>query len=218
MTHASVPPENRARLGIADSLVRLSVGVEDVADLRAELDDRVGLSCGVSSTESIPAQSTGDAGSTGRPLVSVVMATYNRSNIIGYSIRSLLASTLQDWELIVVGDACTDDTEAVVAAFSDPRIRFVNLERNCGEQSGPNNAGVALARGRYLAFLNHDDLWLPGHLAALLGAIEADRADLAFSIGMLVVQTTARWILLGRGGHQHGPLSHRDGRCRPRCG
>ena len=141
----------------------------------------------MSSTESIPAQSTGDAGATGRPLVSVIMATYNRSNIIGYSIRSLLASTLQDWELIVVGDACTDDTEAVVAAFSDPRIRFINLERNCGEQSGPNNAGVALARGRYVAFLNHDDLWLPGHLAALLGAIEVDRADLAFSIGMIVV-------------------------------
>ena len=140
----------------------------------------------MSSTQSIPAQSTGDAGSTGRPLVSVIMATYNRSNIIGYSIRSLLASTQQDWELIVVGDACTDDTEAVVAAFSDPRIRFVNLERNCGEQSGPNNAGVALARGRYLAFLNHDDLWLPGHLTALLDAIQADRADLAFSIGMLV--------------------------------
>src|SRR5690606_24951720 len=96
-----------------------------------------------------------------RPLVSVVMATYNRSNIIVYAIESLRANTLQDWELIVVGDCCTDDTETVVSAFGDQRIRFINLPENCGEQSGPNNFGVGLARGKYLAFLNHDDMWFP---------------------------------------------------------
>ena len=61
----------------------------------------------------------------------------------------------------MVGDHCTDDTEAVVAGFADPRITWVNLAENAGEQSGPNNEGIRRARGRYLAFLNHDDSVFP---------------------------------------------------------
>lgn len=121
------------------------------------------------------------------PLVSVVTATYNRSNVLRFAIDSLLRQTLTDWELLVVGDACTDDTAAVVDGFGDARIRFVNLAVNTGEQSGPNNEGVRLARGRYLAFLNHDDLWLPHHLAALVERLEHDPdADLVFSLTCLV--------------------------------
>src|SRR4051812_41373880 len=93
------------------------------------------------------------------PLVTVINATYNRSRVLAHAVESVRRSTLQDWELIVVGDHCTDDSAAVVAACADARVRFVNLPRNTGEQSGPNNEGVRLARGRYLAFLNHDDLY-----------------------------------------------------------
>jgi len=93
-----------------------------------------------------------------------------------------LWQTLTDWELIVVGDACTDDTAEVVASFGDERIQFVNLERNVGEQSGPNNEGVRRARGRYVAFLNHDDLWLPHHLETLVDAIDRSGAGLVFSL------------------------------------
>lgn len=128
------------------------------------------------------------------PLVSIVMATYNRSNILGYAIQSALASTLQDWELIIVGDCCTDDTAEVVAAFGDARIRFVNLEINYGEQTGPNNVGVSLARGTYLAFLNHDDLWLPDHLQSSIDVIERTGADLVFDQG-LVIQSTWNHIV-----------------------
>ena len=95
------------------------------------------------------------------PLVSIVIATYNRSQVVAHAIASVRRSTITDWELIVVGDHCTDDTEAVVAGFADPRITWVNLAENAGEQSGPNNEGIRRARGRYLAFLNHDDLVLP---------------------------------------------------------
>jgi glycosyltransferase involved in cell wall biosynthesis len=124
-----------------------------------------------------------DAG-TAMPTVSVVMATYNRSNVICYAIRSVRAQTFADWELLVIGDACTDDTAAVVAAFADPRIRFENRSENFGEQSGPNNDGVALARGRYLAFLNHDDFWAPEHLRIALDALEAEQADLVYTVGL----------------------------------
>lgn len=131
--------------------------------------------------------------------MSVVMATYNRSNIIGYSIESLRRNSWIDWELIVVGDACTDDTAAVVASFNDPRFRFVNLPVNHGEQSGPNNQGVKLARGRFIAFLNHDDLWFPGHLASALAALETTGADLVFGIGVAIQHGGQGPVLNGAG-------------------
>jgi glycosyltransferase involved in cell wall biosynthesis len=119
-----------------------------------------------------------------QPLISVVMATYNRSNILGYAIQTVLAQTHTNWELIVVGDACTDDSEAVVNAFGDLRIRFVNLPNNVGEQSGPNNEGVRLARGEYIAFLNHDDLWFSDHLQRALNHLLDTRSDFVWSLGV----------------------------------
>ena len=114
------------------------------------------------------------------PKLSVVIATYNRSRVLRHAIRSVIESTFTDWELIVVGDACTDDTSACVESFADSRIRFVNLPSNCGDQSGPNNHGISLARGRYIAFLNHDDLYLPDHLATCVAALDGGGADLVW--------------------------------------
>jgi glycosyltransferase involved in cell wall biosynthesis len=121
------------------------------------------------------------------PLISIVTATYNRSNVLRYTIESVLRSRFQRWEQIVVGDACTDDTAELVASFNEPRLRFFNLPRNVGEQSGPNNVGVTLARGRYLAFLNHDDLIFPDHLEIALEAIQATGADLVFTQALCVL-------------------------------
>ncbi len=115
------------------------------------------------------------------PLVSVVIATYNRSNVLRYAIESVLRSSFEDWELRVIGDACTDDTAEVVASFGDPRIHFLNLEQNFGEQSGPSNVGAEIARGRYLAYLNHDDLYFPDHLERAVAKLEATGADLVYS-------------------------------------
>ncbi len=101
-----------------------------------------------------------------RPRVSVVMATYDASHLLRHALRSLLLSEWTDWEAIVVGDACTDDTEDVVRAFGDDRIRFRNLERNSGQQATPTNVALGLVRGDFVAFLNQDDLYLEHHLAA----------------------------------------------------
>lgn len=120
------------------------------------------------------------------PVVSVVMATYNRSNIIGYAIRSLLRSDFSDWELIVVGDACTDDTEDVVRSFGDPRIRFHSMPVNFGEQSGPNNVGGTLARGRYVAYLNHDDFYFPDHLSTAVARLDKGDVDLLYGMGVRI--------------------------------
>lgn len=114
------------------------------------------------------------------PTVSVIIPTYNRSQTLRHSIQSVRNSQFGDWELIVVGDACTDDTAECVASFDDPRMRFVNLPDRCGDQSGPNNHGLTLARGRYVAFLNHDDFYMPDHLAKCVAELETGRADLVW--------------------------------------
>jgi glycosyltransferase involved in cell wall biosynthesis len=116
------------------------------------------------------------------PLVSIITATYNRSNVLKLAIESVRWQTFKDWELWVIGDACTDETEETVNAFADPRIHFINLKENVGEQSGPNNEGFRRARGRFVAYLNHDDLWLPDHLETTLAGIEKTGADLVFTL------------------------------------
>jgi glycosyltransferase involved in cell wall biosynthesis len=116
-----------------------------------------------------------------RPLVSVVIATYNRADILPFAIRSVLLNENIDLEVIVVGDGCTDDTAVAVAAIGDARVRFVNLPQNWGEQSVPSNEGIAQARGEFVAFLNHDDLFLPWHLSDLLATHRELSADVVWS-------------------------------------
>jgi glycosyltransferase involved in cell wall biosynthesis len=106
------------------------------------------------------------------PRVTVVIATYNYAEVLEYSIGSVLDQTFRDFELLVVGDGCTDDSERVVTAIGDRRAQWVNLERT-GHQVGPNNEGLRRARGAVVAYLGHDDLWLPKHLEVLMGAFDA---------------------------------------------
>ncbi|HEX7502757.1 MAG TPA: glycosyltransferase family 2 protein, partial [Acidobacteriota bacterium] len=141
------------------------------------------------------------------PLVSVITATYNRSHVLRAAIAALCRQTMTDWEQIIVGDACSDDTERVVASFADPRLRFVNLEENVGEQSGPNNEGIRLARGRYIAFLNHDDLWLPDHLETLVQVIESRQADLAYARGISILPDGSRRLLGAAPGGIYKPVA-----------
>lgn len=110
------------------------------------------------------------------PLVSVVLPTYNRASALRYAIASVLDQSFEDFELWVVGDACTDESEDVVTSLGDPRVRWVNLTRNTGHQAGPNQEGLRRARGRYVAYMGHDDLWLPNHLELLAEALEGGAA------------------------------------------
>jgi glycosyl transferase family 2 len=120
------------------------------------------------------------------PLVSVVTATYNWSEVLRWAIRSVRAQGYPRWEMIVVGDACTDDSAEVVASFEDPRIRWHNRDRNAGSQSLPNNDGIALARGELVAYLGHDDLWSPDHLARLVAAQRRAGADVAYALSEVI--------------------------------
>ncbi|MBI5089194.1 MAG: glycosyltransferase [Actinobacteria bacterium] len=123
--------------------------------------------------------------------VAVVIATYRRPQVLAVALRSLVAQTLTDWQALVVGDATEDDTAAVVASFGDPRIDFVDLAVCMGEQSGPNNVGIARTSAPLVAFLNHDDLWFPDHLAIAVDTLQARRADLVFSPNLTVHPSTS---------------------------
>ena len=96
-------------------------------------------------------------------LVSVVIPSYNRADLIERSVRSALGQTYEALEVIVVDDASTDHTSTVLAAIADARLRVVRHERNQG-QSRTRNRGVQEAKGRYVAFLDSDDEWLPAKI------------------------------------------------------
>jgi len=117
------------------------------------------------------------------PVVTVVIATYNRADTLKYAIESVLWQTYRNFELWVIGDCCTDHTEKVVQSYShDPRVNWYNLLQNSGYQSKPNNEGIRRAKGKYIAYLNHDDIWLPNHLEDTVKHLEKTNADIVFSI------------------------------------
>lgn len=133
------------------------------------------------------------------PRVTVIIATYNWSSVLRYSIGSALRQTFADFELLVVGDGCTDDSESVVSAIADSRVRWINLPANTRHQSGPNNEGLRQARGEVIAYLGHDDLWLPHYLASVIAALDATGSDLAHSLGINVVPDgSAAWPTIPR--------------------
>jgi glycosyltransferase involved in cell wall biosynthesis len=116
------------------------------------------------------------------PFFSVVLATYNRGKHIRPTIESVLRQRFSDFELLVVGDGCDDATERVVRSYADEKVSWRNLPRNSGSQSAPNNEGIGHARGDWIAYIGHDDVWAPDHLQALRDAVVADPAtDFAVS-------------------------------------
>ncbi len=103
------------------------------------------------------------------PTVSVIIATYNRATMVKEAIESVLKQTYRDFEIIVVDDGSTDNTRKTVTALSD-KIVYV-YQQNRG-RSNARNHGISLTRGKYIAFLDSDDLFLPDKLAKQFEAME----------------------------------------------
>jgi glycosyltransferase involved in cell wall biosynthesis len=103
--------------------------------------------------------------------VSVVIATYNRPDTLHVALQSVALQRRKPEEVLVVGDYCDRPTGDVVAAMTLPGLRYINLPIRCGEQAIPNAVGTALARGRWIAYLNHDDVWAPDYLGIALDAL-----------------------------------------------
>lgn len=128
------------------------------------------------------------------PLVSVVIPTYNRAQLLTErALASVLRQTYPRFEVIVVGDACTDDTADRVAAVGDARVQFVNLptrtrypddpwHRWLVVGTGPANHALALARGRWFAYLDDDDEFSADHIEVLLRACLDHRLEFAYGV------------------------------------
>lgn len=103
-------------------------------------------------------------------MFSVIIPAYNAAGHIQNAIRSVLAQTVEDFEIIVVDDGSGDDTAAVVAAVPDPRIYCIRKEN--GGVSSARNRGIQAAKGEYICFLDADDLWKPHHLEVVSGLVD----------------------------------------------
>jgi glycosyltransferase involved in cell wall biosynthesis len=97
------------------------------------------------------------------PAVSVIIPTYNRAKLLGRAIQSILAQTYQDFELIIVDDGSTDDTESLVKSFNSEKIRYIRHKKNRGA-SAARNTGIRSAKGEYIALQDSDDEWMPEKL------------------------------------------------------
>lgn len=96
-------------------------------------------------------------------LVSIIMPSWNTGRFIAESIQSVINQTYQKWELLIVDDCSTDNTDAVVTSFTDERIRYFHNDHNSGAALTRNYA-LREAQGEWIAFLDSDDLWLPKKL------------------------------------------------------
>ena len=94
----------------------------------------------------------------------MVIAAYNCGNYIQETISSVINQTFQNWELIIVDDCSSDDTSEKITALSDQRIRIIRLDKNSGLPATPRNTGIRAAKGEFIAFLDHDDVWSPEKL------------------------------------------------------
>jgi glycosyltransferase involved in cell wall biosynthesis len=136
------------------------------------------------------------------PRVTIITATYNWATVLPYSVASALDQTFGDFEHWVIGDGCTDESAEVMAdlAARDPRVRWFNLAANTGHQWGPNAEGLARAEGDLIAYLGHDDLWLPNHLDVLVAAADADPAvGLVHSTTLMVYPDRVPYVRPGAG-------------------
>lgn len=114
------------------------------------------------------------------PKVSIILPTYNRASLIGRAIKSVLNQTYGDFELIIVDDGSTDDTEKIVGSFSDKRISYVKHEVNKGAAAA-RNTGLTIANGELIAFQDSDDEWVFHKLHKQIGIFE----KLPSTVGMV---------------------------------
>lgn len=114
-------------------------------------------------------------------LVSIIMPSWNTAKFIGESIQCVLNQTYTNWELLIVDDCSTDDTDKVVKPFlNDTRVRYLKNEKNSGAALTRNRA-MREAKGEWIAFLDSDDLWMPEKLEKQIGFMQKHGYVLSFT-------------------------------------
>ena len=124
-----------------------------------------------------------------KPLVSVIIPTYNRGWIIKEAIDSVLEQDFSDFELIVVDDGSNDNTREILGAYADA---ITVLHRSNRGVSAARNCGIAEASGQLIAFLDSDDLWLPGKLKTQVKYFEENAAAMINQTQEILIQNKIR--------------------------
>ena len=106
-----------------------------------------------------------------KPLVSVILPTYNRARLVSRSINSVLNQTYNNYELIIIDDGSTDNTKQIINSFNDNRIVYLKHNHN-KHASAARNTGIAKSKGELIAFLDDDDQWLPKKLEKQIALIQ----------------------------------------------
>ncbi len=134
--------------------------------------------------------------------VSIVIPTYNCANLLERAIKSVLAQTYENWELIVVDDGSTDETENLVVSFQriEPRIKYIR-QNNSGAPARPRNTGIRNSLGEYIAFLDHDDEWLPDKLKKQVTLLETS-PEVAFVSCDVIVLSSERGEFISSPGYK----------------
>ena len=117
------------------------------------------------------------------PLVSIITPCYNAAPFISQAIESVLAQSFGDWEMIIVDDCSSDDSLSIIQKYAriDSRIRYLRTDKPSGSPTLPRNMGIKEAKGRYIAFLDSDDIWLPNKLSDQLKVFEKSEVAIVFS-------------------------------------
>lgn len=113
-------------------------------------------------------------------LVSIITPVYNSEEYIGEAIKSVLAQTHTNWEMLIADDCSTDGTAEVIEEFKDPRIKYFRLEENAGAAVARNKA-LEKAQGKYIAFLDADDMWKPNKLEKQLNFMITNNIGFSFA-------------------------------------
>ena len=115
------------------------------------------------------------------PAVTILLPTHNRADVLGFAVQSVLAQTWTDFELLVAGDGCSDETAAVMRAFEDARVSWHDLPKAPGVGYANRNIVLRQARGQLIAYLAHDDLWLHDHLERLVELFRDETVEFVYS-------------------------------------
>lgn len=116
-------------------------------------------------------------------LISIITPCYNAENYISQSIESVIRQTYNDWEMIIVDDCSADKSSEIIISYSkkDSRIKYYRTKKPSGSPSLPRNVGIKNASGKYIAFLDADDIWLPQKLERQVCFMEDNNYDLSYS-------------------------------------
>ena len=126
-----------------------------------------------------------------KPLVSIVIPTYNRATDLERALKSVMAQTYAEWECWVIDNYSTDETEEVICNFNDARIQWLKIH-NQGVIARSRNLGIQNAQGQYIAFLDSDDWWFPQKLERAVGYFDQG-ADLVYHDLWCVKRTKQRY-------------------------